>query len=230
MDSCERIVNEEYELVIYCQNRREELPVIWIPVLKEEDGWQVYHLLQEKCVLICIICRDWSSELSPWPAEEVFPGGGGFQGRGEEYLRLLTDVMLPEAEGYLAFSVKNRGLVGYSLAGLFAVYAMYHTDCFTLVGSISGSLWFDGWKDYALCHQFKVRKPILYISLGSREHRVKNPRVAKVREYTDILIRHWKSSCRVFTEMNPGGHFDRPEARMAAGIDCLLKNNKDLYK
>lgn len=36
------------------------------------------------------------------------------------------------------------GIAGYSLAGLFALYALYKTDVFTRVASMSGSLWFPG--------------------------------------------------------------------------------------
>ena len=36
------------------------------------------------------------------------------------------------------------GIAGYSLAGLFALYALYKTDAFTRVASMSGSLWFPG--------------------------------------------------------------------------------------
>lgn len=42
-----------------------------------------------------------------------------------------------------------RGIAGYSLTGLFALYyAIYQTDLFSRVGSISGTLWFPGMKEY----------------------------------------------------------------------------------
>lgn len=126
-------------------------------------------------------------------------------------------------EERLSFQVTERGLAGYSLAGLFAVYAMYRTDCFQMIGSMSGSLWFDGFVEYAIGRQPASERISLYLSLGSREHRSKNPRMRSVRECTERLARHWGERFHVIMETNPGGHFDQPQMRVAKGIRKLLQ-------
>ncbi len=46
----------------------------------------------------------------------------------DEYLRLLIDDILPKAKEMIEGESGFTGITGYSLAGLFAVYAMYKTE------------------------------------------------------------------------------------------------------
>lgn len=92
-----------------------------------------------------------------------------------------------------------------------------------MIGSMSGSLWFDGFVEYAIGRQPASERISLYLSLGSREHRSKNPRMRSVRECTERLARHWGERFPVIMETNPGGHFDQPQMRVAKGIGKLLQ-------
>lgn len=76
---------------------------------------------------------------------------------------------MPKAEKELPQAPEWRGIAGYSLAGLFALYAIYQTDVFTRVGCISGSLWFPGFLEYVFTHESKRRPGCLYFSLGDKE-------------------------------------------------------------
>ena len=67
-----------------------------------------------------------------------------------------------------------RGIAGYSLAGLFALYAIYQTDLFSHVGSMSESLWFPGMKEYIFSHEPKCRPDCMYFSLGDKESKTRN--------------------------------------------------------
>ncbi|MDY2610537.1 MAG: alpha/beta hydrolase-fold protein [Oscillospiraceae bacterium] len=62
-------------------------------------------------------------------------------------MRLLTEKLIPAAEKEINEVPRWRGIAGYSLAGLFALYAIYQTDLFSRVGSMSGSLGFPGIKE-----------------------------------------------------------------------------------
>ena len=53
-------------------------------------------------------------------------------------MKLLIDEILPKAKELMEGEPKFTGIAGYSLAGLFAVYAMYKTDVFDRVASMSG--------------------------------------------------------------------------------------------
>lgn len=214
---------EGVQIQLFGEESRETVPVFYLPVLEEDEGRMVWEGLDAPCVLACVKCGDWNRELSPWRADRLFVQGEDFGGGGEAFLALLTEALLPGVEERLSFQVTERGLAGYSLAGLFAVYAMYRTDCFQMIGSMSGSLWFDGFVEYAIGRQPASERISLYLSLGSREHRSKNPRMRSVRECTERLARHWGERFHVIMETNPGGHFDQPQMRMAKGIRKLLQ-------
>lgn len=62
-----------------------------------------------------------------------------FTGGADNYLRLLTEEIIPAAEKEINGVPCWRGIAGYSLAGLFALYGIYQTDLFSRVGSMSGS-------------------------------------------------------------------------------------------
>ena len=63
---------------------------------------------------------------------------------------------MPEAEALLPGAPAWRGLAGYSLAGLFALYALYQTDVFARAASMSGSFWFEGIMEYVCSHEMSA--------------------------------------------------------------------------
>ena len=72
--------------------------------------------------------RDWNRELSPWEAPPVF-GKVPFGGMAEETLSFVLDRLLPELRTRLGADMKLC-IGGYSLAGLFALWAATRTDAF----------------------------------------------------------------------------------------------------
>ena len=91
--------------------------------------------------------KDWNRDLSPWEAPPVF-GKVPFGGGTEETLRFVTDRLLPELHTRLALSdVVKLCIGGYSLAGLFALWAATRTDAFSGVAAASPSVWFPDWLD-----------------------------------------------------------------------------------
>lgn len=119
--------------------------------------------------------------MSPWTIPPISKEDTSCTGGADEYLQLLIDEIMPEAESYVHGSIAWRGLAGYSLAGLFAVYAMYHTGLFSRIASMSGSLWFPGFKEYVSLHEIKGKPEHLYLSLGDKECRTGNPYLKKCR-------------------------------------------------
>ena len=89
----------------------------------------------------------------------------------DDYLRLLTEKIIPTAEREIAGVPRWRGIAGYSLAGLFALYAIYQTDLFSRVGSMSGSLWFPSMKEYIFSHEPKRLPDYMYFSLEIKRAR-----------------------------------------------------------
>ena len=80
------------------------------------------------------------------------------------------------------------GIAGYSLAGLFALYAMYRCDCFARVASMSGSLWFPKFREYVLRHELMRQPEMLYMSLGDAEAKTKHAVLKTVQENTEAIV------------------------------------------
>ncbi len=173
--------------------------------------------------LVSIAVPDWNADLSPWPAPRAFPKGEDFAGRADAFLQRLLQKTLPEAEASLGFSPCVRLLVGYSLSGLFALYALAKTGRFDGVASASGSLWYDGFLDFFERALPGLSPRPVYLSLGDREAHTKNARLAQVLSCTrrahSLLLQAGFPSV---LELNPGSHFVDYAKRMARAVSWLL--------
>ena len=69
-----------------------------------------------------LVCDDWDSQLTPWPAPAAFRGNADFSGKADIFLDRLYSEVFPEVEK-LTGVPEFRGMAGYSLAGLFSLYA-----------------------------------------------------------------------------------------------------------
>lgn len=203
----------------------ENKPVIYLTTYND-DGDEVYAELQKggcpDFTLVTVSGLNWEAELSPWAAGGLFKYSEMFTGGADAYLQFLTQQVLPHAEAGLN-GILWRGLAGYSLAGLFTVYAMYKTDLFSRAASMSGSLWYPGFKDFALQNTLCKTPQHLYLSLGDKEARARNQYLKTVQQCTEELAAHYRSlGINTFYELNPGGHYRDIISRSAAGIKWLL--------
>ncbi len=203
----------------------ENKPVIYLTTYND-DGGEVYDELQKQgCpdfTLVTISGLNWEAELSPWAAGGLFKYSEMFTGGADAYLQFLTQQVLPHAEAGLN-GILWRGLAGYSLAGLFTVYAMYKTDLFSRAASMSGSLWYPGFKDFALKNTLRIAPQHLYFSLGDKEARARNQYLKTVQQCTEELAAHYRSlGINTCYELNPGGHYRDIISRSGAGIKWLL--------
>lgn len=212
----------QYHIELFGEEDDRMKPVVYLHAFPAK-GRMIWEMTKKKFVLAAISGFDWNGELSPWKAVSVFGGEEDFAGNGDQYLQTLTEELVPLVERELLFAVKERGIAGYSMAGLFAAYAVHKTDLFNRMASVSGSLWFDGFCQYALTHDIVSEKLKIYLSLGAKEHRVRNARMAAVKECTETLADHWRKWFPVVYEINPGGHFNKPEQRVAEGLDRLIE-------
>ena len=119
----------------------------------------------------------WEENFSPWCAPRVFAKGPNFGDGAQKTLDTLINQVIPWAESELTEPPAYRVLVGYSLAGLFSLWAGVsqpatpqqvargcqsddvpsqsgapHVDApvatFQRIGAVSGSFWFPGLLDY----------------------------------------------------------------------------------
>ena len=193
----------------------------------EGDGEGVYQALQNMgCTslnLLVIGNIDWNHDMSPWYMPSIYSKEKSFSGGADEYLKLLIDKILPRAKELMDGEPKFTGIAGYSLAGLFAVYAMYETDVFDRVACMSGSLWFHDFIEYCKRNEYKRLPDKICFSLGDKEANTRNPVLKTVEYNTRELSEYFKNlGSEVIFELNKGNHFTDTVLRSAKGIKAIL--------
>lgn len=192
-----------------------------------DNGAQVQAALAAQCpcdyTLVAVSGFDWNRDMSPWPAPSTQKDGAPFSGNADSHLTGLVNNVLPAVEAQLSAPPSWRGLAGYSMAGLFAFYALYRTDHFDRVASMSGSFWYPDFLDFACTHTMRRQPQALYFSLGRKEHKTRHPAMQSVQTATEALCAHCRAQHipTTFT-LNPGGHFTDTIQRTASGIAWLL--------
>jgi len=175
------------------------------------------HSRQDDFRLVACQVEDWNRDLSPWEAPPVF-GKEGFGGKAKETLRELRESVAERFNG------DNRIILGgYSLAGLFALWAAYRMDFIEGVAAASPSVWFPGFLSMAEKETLKAKR--VYLSLGDKEEKTKNPVMATVGDSIRKLHQIYQDTDGVETvlEWNEGNHFREPELRMAKGFAWSMK-------
>lgn len=200
-------------------------PIVYLNTYSDM-GDQVYHLLRDasglEFTLVVIGNLSWDHDMSPWAIPPIAKGDTPCTGGADEYLQLLTGKIISRVENGLA--VSWRGIAGYSLAGLFALYSLYQTDLFHRAATMSGSLWFPDFQEYVFSHEMKRTPERVYFSLGDKECKTRNPYLKVVQDRTERIETFFrgKGIPTVF-QLNPGNHSQGGVERTAAGIRWILK-------
>ena len=164
--------------------------------------------------LITIAVDSWNCDLSPWKAPAVF-GKEDFGDGAEELLKAVLSLCEDRSKTYI--------IGGYSLAGLFALWAATRTDVFRGVAAASPSAWFPGFTEYLREHGVPCGT-VVSLSLGDREARTRNPVMStvdtRIREIRDILQ---EQGADVTLTWNPGNHFAEPDIRTAKAYAEVLQ-------
>lgn len=179
----------------------------------EKEVSLIRSLAGEDFRLIAFKVEDWNRELSPWKAPAAF-GREDFGGDAIKTLAQIQKAVKPDD--------KRCIIGGYSLAGLFALWAACQTDAFAGVAAASPSMWFPGWMDYMKSHAF--RSGVVYLSLGDKEEKTRNPAMASVGKC--IREGHqWLTDSQIdcTLEWNPGNHFKDPELRTAKAFVWVME-------
>ena len=169
--------------------------------------------------------KDWNKDLSPWPAPAVF-GKEDFGDGAEKTLRHVLDKVCPSSGEGQSSGIKKIFIGGYSLAGLFALWAGTQTDRFDGIAAASPSVWFPGFVGYL--EENEIHADRIYLSLGDREERTKNPVMAQVGDAIrriHALLTESGKNCTL--EWNKGNHFKEPDLRTAKGFACLINGTDD---
>ncbi|MCR5328754.1 MAG: esterase [Saccharofermentans sp.] len=180
----------------------------------EHEYNRIHELSGKDCHLIAVKVNDWNHDLSPWNAPAVFGNedfGDGAADTLEEVLSLCAD------DG------RKYYIGGYSLAGLFALWASAQTDRFAGVAAASPSVWFPQFLE-----NIEETKPLcktVYLSLGDREEKTRNPVMAtvgdKIRALHSFLE---KQGYDTILEWNEGNHFKDFDIRTAKAFAWVMEH------
>ncbi len=164
--------------------------------------------------LIAVKVDQWNTDLSPWKAPAVF-GKEDFGGGAGETLAKILKLCLNESKSYY--------IGGYSLAGLFALWAAYRTDVFKGVAAASPSVWFPGFTDFM--KENGIKTGAVYLSLGDKEEKTRNPVMAtvgdRIREAYSLLS---ERGVKCVLEWNEGNHFKDFDLRTAKAFSQIIKD------
>ena len=165
--------------------------------------------------LLAVKIEDWNTDLSPWTAPAVF-GKNGLGCGAEKTLISILELCTDSRRSYF--------IGGYSLAGLFALWAVYISDVFRGAAAASPSVWFPGFTDFM--RRENIRTGAVYLSLGDREEKVRNRIMAavgdRIREAYDLLLER-EIDCVL--EWNEGNHFREPDVRTARAFAWLMNRH-----
>lgn len=172
--------------------------------------------------LVSISGLRWDEELSPWPHGPVVSKDDHFTGEAGEYAKRLTELIIPRVEEMFG-KPSRRVIAGYSMGGLFALYAPYVTDAFSAAVSASGSLWYPGFAEFAKTRDFAKKPDAIYLSLGDTESRTKNKYLSQTECHTEELCSFYKQNgIKTIFELNPGNHYQNADLRLAKGLAWIL--------
>ena len=187
----------------------------------EEEIKPVYSAIKERYKepfhLIAVCPSSWNDDLTPWKAKAIFRGPD-FGGKADEFINVLDGVK----EELKGVPISSLAIAGYSLAGLFAVYAAYQRDYFDAVLSGSGSFWYPDFVSFCKTNPICSKLSYALFSLGKKEANGKG-RTSVVGEKTQELVEHL-STLGIQTSFvwNEGGHFAEPDKRMSDLIVSFL--------
>ena len=181
----------------------------------EKEAELIKEAVGDDWCLTAVKVDNWNDDLSPWNAPAVF-GNDDFGGHAgdtlQEILKLTGDAK------------KTYYIGGYSLAGLFSLWAAYNTDIFVGVAAASPSVWFPEFTSYMESNRIGCNS--VYLSLGDKEEKTKNHVMRTVgdciRSAYELLS---KEGIDCILEWNSGNHFKDADIRTAKAFAWILNHS-----
>ncbi len=216
-------------VVLYSSGEKDS-PLVVLNAFSEENTGAEAELIgkgDKKLNLLIVSVNNWNHDMTPWYAEP-FGKKEPCTGGADDYLKELTQIIIPKVTEKTGLRPEYCAIAGYSLAGLFAIYSLYKTDLFRMAASVSGSLWYPDFLDHAMKNELKATPLKVYLSLGDKEANSRNMLLKTVQGNTEKFCRHLESKgIPVKYELNPGGHFQEPEVRLTKGIAYMISKEKN---
>lgn len=176
--------------------------------------------------LSCSVARfpvhGWDDALTPWPAPGLYAGDADFGGQADATIEDIGSRIIPGIEAACGIAPRARALAGYSLGGLFSLYAFTRMPGISAVASMSGSTWYDGWLDYLEAATYEGSGRFACLSLGSRERHAMPRRLHVVEDDTRETARMLEArGAEVRLSIGPGSHLQHVDERLRDGLAAL---------
>ncbi len=213
---CYRLFGAERPACILIQpSARHETPIL------EEEARQLAALTTVPFLLVTVELEDWIVDLMPWADRNISRDEEAGK-HGQETLEYILKSLIPWLEE--RYGPLPMVLGGYSLGGLFALWASARTDRFRAIAAASPSVWIKDWIPYA--RQNALHASAVYLSLGEREEHVKNQAIARVgdclrTQYDLLRERLGEEHCTLVWE--EGNHFADNAGRLARAFAWCLQ-------
>ena len=185
-------------------------------------------------------CVEWARALMPW-ADDAVSRDAKVGRHAPDTLRFIEHTLLPWLRE--RFGALPCIIGGYSLGGLFALWAARNTDAFTAVAAASPSLWINGWGEYAATHPIlppkattqhstlniphsESRSSAIHLSLGDREEHCRNQRMKRIGDCVraeHALLCQQLSPTAVTLRWHGGGHFGAEAERTAEAFAWCIE-------
>lgn len=185
-------------------------------------------------------CVEWARALMPW-ADDAVSRDAEVGRHAPDTLRFIEHTLLPWLRE--RFGELPRIIGGYSLGGLFALWAARNTDAFTAVAAASPSLWINSWGEYAAAHPIlspqattqhstlniphsESRSSAIHLSLGDREEHCRNQRMKRIGDCVraeHALLCQQLSPTAVTLRWHEGGHFGAEAERTAEAFAWCIE-------
>lgn len=197
--------------------------------IKELDLEMEYIVanIDKKVSLFAFEIKDWNSELTPWEMPLIFSKGNFGTGAKDTLDWIQKDLISQIEKEFFANNEKKIKYIlgGYSLAGLFSLWAGYQENNFVAINASSPSVWYKDWISYI--SKNNPISNIVYLSLGNKEEKTKNQIMSKVKENIEIQFDKLNKNENIkntILEWNEGNHFKDSGLRTAKGFVWCLKN------
>ena len=218
------VVAEQVRVV--ARDARGDAPAVYVIDSPEHPLGLAEALPELSASVVSVPVRCWNDALTPWPAEGLYRGEKPFGGHAAATLDELVHEAIPAIEKYEGLCPRSRAVCGYSLGGLFALYALVREKAFDACACVSASMWYEGWTDYLDGLDIDLRNRFVFLSIGTKEKRAVRPILktsqTKMEECARILE---QKGCTVHYQTGPGNHMQHVGERLAAGLhfldDCL---------
>lgn len=211
------------------------LPVVYVNGANDirEIAYAMEPYFYKDCppfILVNIKPKKWNDDYTPWPSKGIAGNSEDFGGKADNYIETLLYKIKPyiDTNYRTKADYKHNILIGYSLGGLLSIYALYRCEVFGRIGSLSGSLWYDKWIDYMSLNNPRNKDAKVYLSLGIKESKSRNPRMASVGRCTEkafeMLQEQLSREANIKLDWNNGGHFTEINQRFIKAILWLVKD------